>query len=148
MRDLTYPADHRRRPRSAFRLLGQRFQMTGTENVPRTGGVLLAFNHIGYVDFIYGGFAANPSERLVRFMAKRELFDHRWTGPLMRSLHHIYVDRGDGRGVVRRPPWSYLRAGEAVGIFPEATISRAWSSRSSRPAPSGSRPRPASRWCR
>ena len=77
MRDLTYPPDHRRPRRPAFRLLGQRIDMAGTEHVPRTGGVLLAVNHVGYVDFIYGGLAANPSGRKVRFMAKRELFDHR-----------------------------------------------------------------------
>ena len=122
MRDLTYP------PiiwtaKTAFRLLGQRFDMTGTEHVPRTGGVLLAYNHIGYVDFVYGGLAANPSGRLVRFMAKRELFTHRYTGPLMRSLHHIEVDRGAGEASYRTAV-EYLRAGEAVGIFPEATISR------------------------
>ncbi|GAB3792022.1 lysophospholipid acyltransferase family protein [Nocardioides ungokensis] len=122
MRDLTYP------PiivtaKTAFRLLGQRFQMTGTEHVPRSGGVLLAYNHIGYVDFVYGGLAANPSGRLVRFMAKRELFDHRWTGPLMRSLHHIEVDRGEGLASYHTAV-DYLKAGEAVGIFPEATISR------------------------
>ncbi|HEU5036102.1 MAG TPA: lysophospholipid acyltransferase family protein [Nocardioides sp.] len=122
MRDLTYP------PiiwtaKTAFRALGQRFQMYGTENVPRSGGVLLAYNHIGYVDFIYGGLAANPSGRLVRFMAKRELFDHRYVGPLMRSLHHIEVDRGAGEASYRTAV-DYLRAGEAVGIFPEATISR------------------------
>ena len=52
--------------------------MTGTEHVPRSGGALLAFNHVSYVDFVYGGLAAHPSKRLVRFMAKRELFDHRW----------------------------------------------------------------------
>lgn len=124
MRDLTYP------PiivtaKLGFRALGQRFLMTGTDNVPRSGGVLLAFNHIGYVDFIYGGFAAHPSRRLVRFMSKRELFDHRWTGPLMRSLHHIEVDRGDGIASYRTAV-DYLRAGEAVGIFPEATISRSF----------------------
>ncbi|MFM6850966.1 MAG: lysophospholipid acyltransferase family protein [Terrabacter sp.] len=123
MRDVTYP------PiivtaKTAFRALGQRFQMTGTDNVPREGGVLLAYNHIGYVDFIYGGFAANPSGRLVRFMAKRELFDHRWVGPLMRSLHHIEVDRGEGVASFHTAV-DYLRQGEAVGIFPEATISRA-----------------------
>ncbi len=86
---------------------------------------MLAVNHIGYVDFIYGGLAANPSGRKVRFMAKRELFDHRLTGPLMRSLHHIEVDRGDGIGSYKQAV-EYLRAGEAVGIFPEATISRSF----------------------
>ena len=123
MRDLTYP------PiivacKAAFRLLGQKIEMTGTEHVPRTGGVMLAVNHVSYVDFVYGGLAANPSGRKVRFMSKRELFDHRWTGPLMRSLHHIEVDRGAGLASYDTAV-EYLRAGEAVGIFPEATISRA-----------------------
>ena len=85
--------------------------------------MLLAYNHIGYVDFVYGGLAANPSGRLVRFMAKREIFDHRLTGPLMRSLHHIEVDRGEGLASYHTAV-DFLRAGEAVGIFPEATISR------------------------
>ncbi|MGI8644890.1 MAG: lysophospholipid acyltransferase family protein [Nocardioides sp.] len=123
MRDIVYP------PvvvaaKTGFRLLGNRFTMTGIEHIPRTGGALLAFNHISYVDFVYGGFAAQPAKRLVRFMSKRELFDYRWTGPLMRSLHHIEVDRGAGVASFRTAV-DYLRAGEAVGIFPEATISRA-----------------------
>ncbi len=122
MRDVTYP------PiivtaKAAFRVLGQRFRMTGTEHVPREGGVLLAFNHVSYLDFIYGGFAAHPSRRLVRFMAKREIFDHAVGGPVMRSMHHIEVDRGEGVASFHTAV-DYLRAGEAVGIFPEATISR------------------------
>ncbi|HEU4811808.1 MAG TPA: lysophospholipid acyltransferase family protein [Nocardioides sp.] len=123
MRDVTYPPIILT-AKTAFKVLGQRFLMTGTENVPRSGGVMLAYNHIGYVDFIYGGFAANPSGRKVRFMAKRELFDHKYTGPLMRSLHHIEVDRGEGVASYHAAV-EYLRSGEAVGIFPEATISRA-----------------------
>src|SRR5689334_13377699 len=99
--------------------------MTGTEHVPTSGGVLLAYNHIGYVDFIYGGLAANPSGRKVRFMAKREIFDNAVGGPVMRSMHHIQVDRGDGVASYDQAV-RYLRAGEAVGIFPEATISRAF----------------------
>src|SRR4051812_10722571 len=99
--------------------------MRGTEHVPREGGALLAFNHVSYVDFILGGYAAQPSHRLVRFMAKRELFDHRWTGPLMRSLHHISVDRADGLASYAEGA-RYLREGEIVGIFPEATISRSF----------------------
>ncbi|MEP7089467.1 MAG: lysophospholipid acyltransferase family protein [Nocardioidaceae bacterium] len=124
MRDITYP------PiivtaKLGFRVLGLRFVMKGTEHVPRTGGALLALNHISYVDFVLGGFATQDSDRLVRFMAKRELFDHRLAGPLMRSLHHISVDRADGLA-------SYdvgvrcLQDGEVVGIFPEATISRSF----------------------
>ena len=124
MRDITYP------PivvaaKLGFRVLGLKFTMSGTEHIPREGGALLAVNHISYVDFVLGGFAAQPSKRLVRFMAKRELFDHKYAGPLMRSLHHINVDRADGLASYAEG-LRYLRAGEVVGIFPEATISRSF----------------------
>jgi len=124
LRDITYP------PiivtaKLGFKALGLHFDMRGTEHVPREGGALLALNHVSYVDFILGGYAAHPSRRLVRFMAKRELFDHRWTGPLMRSLHHIEVDRADGLASYDRGV-DFLRQGEVVGIFPEATISRSF----------------------
>jgi len=58
-------------------------------------------------------------------MAKRELFDHRVSGPLMRSLHHINVDRSAGAASYRTA-LEYLKAGEVVGVFPEATISRSF----------------------
>ena len=124
MRDITYP------PiivtaKTLFRVLGLSFQMSGTDNVPRTGGALLAFNHVSYIDFVLGGLAAQPSKRLVRFMAKREVFDHAVGGPVMRSMHHISVDRGDG-GASMDEALRYLQAGEVVGIFPEATISRSF----------------------
>ena len=41
-----------------FRVLGQRFHITGLEHLPRSGAALVAFNHIGYVDFVYGGLPA------------------------------------------------------------------------------------------
>jgi 1-acyl-sn-glycerol-3-phosphate acyltransferase len=124
MLDITYP------PvivsaKIAFRLLRQRFQLSGTDNVPRKGGALLAINHTGYVDFIYAGLGAHPSRRLVRFMIKREMMDHAVTGPILRSFHHIRVDRADG-GAALEKALAYLRAGEVVGIYPEATISRSF----------------------
>lgn len=124
MRDISYPPVIAT-AKVLFKALDLHFDMTGTENIPRTGGALLAFNHISYVDFVLGGFAAQPSKRLVRFMAKREVFDHPISGPLMRSMHHISVDRGDGAGSMRTA-LRYLRQGEIVGIFPEATISRSF----------------------
>lgn len=122
MRDLTYPSIIVT-AKTAFRLLGLKFQMSGTENVPRHGGAILALNHVSYVDFIFGGLAAHPSRRLVRFMAKREVFDHRIAGPVMRSMHHISVDRADGIASYHDGV-EYARSGEIVGVFPEATISR------------------------
>lgn len=124
MRDLTYP------PvivtaKTLFKVLGMRFQTSGTEHVPREGGAILAANHIGYVDFVFDGLAAHPSKRLVRFMAKKEAFDHRVSGPIMRSLHHISVDRENGEASYREAV-ERARSGEIVGIFPEATISRSF----------------------
>jgi 1-acyl-sn-glycerol-3-phosphate acyltransferase len=108
-----------------FRLADFRFLISGQHHVPRTGGAVLAINHISYVDFIMAGYGARSSKRLVRFMAKREVFDHPVAGPVMRSMHHIRVDRRDGQAsyddAVGR-----LRGGEVVGVFPEATISRSF----------------------
>ena len=109
-----------------FRGLGLRFTVTGAEHVPRTGGAVMAVNHVGYLDFTFAGLAAQPAGRLVRFMAKKEVFDHKVSGPLMRGMGHIPVDR---HGV---PAESYaaavaaLRSGEIVGVFPEATISQSY----------------------
>src|SRR4051812_13877886 len=107
-----------------FRALGQHVEVTGVDHLPRTGGALLACNHVGYVDFIYGGVAPERIGRRVRFMAKRELFDHRVSGPIMRACRHIEVDRADGEASATEA-LRLLREGELVGIFPEATISRA-----------------------
>jgi 1-acyl-sn-glycerol-3-phosphate acyltransferase len=124
MRDISYPPIILT-AKGLFRVLGLSFQMDGTEHVPKTGGALLAFNHVSYIDFVLGGFAAHPSRRLVRFMAKKEVFDHSVGGPVMRSMHHIAVDRADG-GASLDEALRYLQDGEVVGIFPEATISRSF----------------------
>ncbi|KRC64729.1 glycerol acyltransferase [Aeromicrobium sp. Root236] len=124
MRDITYPPVILT-ARTLFKVLGMKFQMSGTEHIPRTGGAILAANHIGYVDFIFDGFAAQPSGRLVRFMAKKDAFDHKISGPIMRSLHHISVDRDNGQASYDQAV-EYARNGEIVGIFPEATISRSF----------------------
>jgi 1-acyl-sn-glycerol-3-phosphate acyltransferase len=124
MRDFTYPPVILS-AKTLFKVLGLKFQMSGTEHIPRTGGAILAANHIGYVDFIFDGFAAQPSGRLVRFMAKKDAFDHKISGPIMRSLHHISVDRDNGQASYDQAV-EYARNGEIVGIFPEATISRSF----------------------
>jgi 1-acyl-sn-glycerol-3-phosphate acyltransferase len=58
-------------------------------------------------------------------MAKQEVFDHKITGPIMRSLRHIPVDRQDGAASYEAAV-RMLKDGELVGVYPEATISRSF----------------------
>lgn len=109
--------------RAVFRGLGLKFTITGSEHVPKTGGAVMAINHVGYLDFTFAGLAARPAGRLVRFMAKKEVFDHKVSGPLMRGMKHIPVDRHGAAGDSYQLAVKSLSAGEIVGVFPEATIS-------------------------
>lgn len=96
------------------------------ERVPARGGALLAVNHTGYWDFVYGGIPAHfRGERLVRFMAKKEIWDNKLAGPPMTACRHIPVDRADGQASIDEAI-ERLKQGELVGIFPEATISRSF----------------------
>jgi 1-acyl-sn-glycerol-3-phosphate acyltransferase len=111
--------------RGVFAYLGLKFDVTGAELVPRTGGGVVAMNHIGYLDFALAGYAFRPHKRMVRFMAKKEVFDHRISGPLMRGMKHIPVDREAGADSYKAAV-AALRSGELVGVFPEATISQSF----------------------
>ena len=108
-----------------FRAADLKFTVEGGENVPLTGGCVLVSTHVSYLDFIFVGLGAQPSKRLVRFMAKKAVFDHKISGPLMRGMHHIPVDRKAGAGAYDEA-LAALRAGEVVGVFPEATISQSF----------------------
>ena len=110
---------------TAFKLLGLRIRVEGSHHVPRTGPAVLASNHISHLDFIFVGLGARESRRYVRFMAKQSIFAHRVAGPLMRGMHHIAVDREAGLQSFR-DAMTALKAGEVVGLFPEATISRSF----------------------
>ncbi|WP_329113588.1 lysophospholipid acyltransferase family protein [Streptomyces sp. NBC_01465] len=112
-----------------FKALDLKIDTQGSENIPRTGGAVLVSNHIGYLDFIFDGLAALPQKRLVRFMAKESVFRHRISGPLMRGMKHIPVDRKQGEDAYKHALES-LRSGEIIGVFPEATISESFTLKS------------------
>lgn len=121
MADLVYP------PvvvaiKAFWKYLGLQFNFAGEENIPREGGAILAINHVGYLDFALVGTAALPVDRYVRFMAKKEIFDNKLAGPLMKGMHHICVDRSNGSASFVAALRA-LRGGEIIGIFPEGTIS-------------------------
>jgi 1-acyl-sn-glycerol-3-phosphate acyltransferase len=113
--------------RLMWRLQGLRFTVVGVENLPATGGAVVAINHTGYFDFTFAGLPAflQGRGRKVRFMAKQEVFDHKITGPIMRGCRHIPVDRASGAASFDAAVQA-LKAGELVGVYPEATISRSF----------------------
>ncbi|HVE98732.1 MAG TPA: lysophospholipid acyltransferase family protein [Mycobacteriales bacterium] len=112
--------------KTVFRALDLRFTVEGEEHIPLTGGAVIASNHVGYLDFAFIGYGARMrGKRLVRFLAKKEVFDHKVSGPLMRGMRHIAVDRSAGAGGYAAAV-DALRRGELVGMFPEATISQSF----------------------
>ncbi len=118
--------------RTLFKLLGTKITITGHENVPTTGGAVLASNHVSYLDFIFVGMGARPAGRLTRFMAKQVVFEHPVSGPLMRGMKHIPVDRHAGTAAFRQAMKS-LKSGEVIGIFPEGTTSRSFTVKELKP---------------
>lgn len=124
MRELVYPPVIKT-ALGVFKALNIRIRLEGTDQIPATGGAVLVSNHVSYLDFIFAGLAAHPAGRLVRFMAKKEIFDNRIGGPLMRGMHHIPVDRDAGASSYAAA-LKALRGGEIVGVFAEATISRSF----------------------
>jgi 1-acyl-sn-glycerol-3-phosphate acyltransferase len=111
--------------KTMFRVLSLKFRIEGTEHLPKTGGAVLVSNHVSYLDFIFVGLGASPAGRLVRFMAKKEVFDNKISGPLMRGMHHIPVDREAGAASYKAA-LNALKGGEVIGVFAEATISRSF----------------------
>ncbi len=115
--------------RVLFALLAIRFDIRGAKNLPVTGPAVIAANHISYLDFTFIGLVADDKHRLVRFLAKDAVFSFPVIGRLMSAMGHIPVDRSSGAGAYRHAARA-LERGELVGVFPEATISRAWTLKS------------------
>ena len=102
MADLVYPPVITA-VKGFWKYLGLKLDFNGVENLPDRshGGAIIAINHISYLDFALAGTAALPMKRYVRFMAKKEIFNNKLAGPLMRGMHHISVDRANGSASFR-----------------------------------------------
>ncbi|MCB0941112.1 MAG: 1-acyl-sn-glycerol-3-phosphate acyltransferase [Mycobacterium sp.] len=109
----------------ATRAAGTVITYQGLQNIPERGGAVIAINHTSYIDFLPAALATHQRNRRMRFMIKAEMADVRIVAFLIKHTGTIPVDRSAGADsyaeAVRR-----LRAGELVGVYPEATISRSF----------------------
>jgi putative phosphoserine phosphatase/1-acylglycerol-3-phosphate O-acyltransferase len=101
-----------------------RFDIAGTDSVPRAGGVILAANHRSYFDAVALALVARDLDRPVRFLAKQELFSVGVAGWVLRAIGGIPVDRASRSRAPLDAAEASLRAGEVVVILPEGTIPR------------------------
>lgn len=106
-----------------IKTMGYNLRVIGKENIPQSGSALLASNHIGYLDFVFSGYAALRQGRRVRFLAKKEIWKNPVTAFLMNGMHHIPVDRTHNPQAAYQAAHEALVRGEIVGMFPEGTIS-------------------------
>lgn len=95
-----------------------RYHVSGTEHIPRHGGVLFAANHASYVDIPLLGCAI---PRRVYFLGRANLFPHPWLKKALRALGWIPLrtDRLDRYALDEAV--SKIKAGYPVVIFPEGT---------------------------
>ncbi len=109
----------------ATRAIGTRITYLGLENIPERGGAVISINHTSYVDWFPAALAAYQRHRRLRFMIKTEMQDVKVVNFLIKHSGTIPVDRGAG-GSAYAVAVERLRAGEIVGVYPEATISRSF----------------------
>lgn len=110
---------------TAARLVGSRISYHGLQHIPAHGGAVIAMNHTSYIDFLPAGLAARRRRRRIRYMIKAEMRDVRIVDAVIRHTGAIPVDRSAGTGAYAAAV-AALRAGELVGVYPEATISRSF----------------------
>ncbi|MBA2525123.1 MAG: 1-acyl-sn-glycerol-3-phosphate acyltransferase [Pyrinomonadaceae bacterium] len=105
--------------RPTFRLIGHTFwdlKLSGIENIPTNGGLIIASNHQSYLD----PFAISvPIRRPIRFLAWNEVLNWPFVGKVMRVLGAwpLQVEGSDPTAIRRSHQW--LREGGALMIFPE-----------------------------
>ncbi len=118
-------------PMDALRLLSRltsfpfvRFDIAGTEYIPRHGPAIVAANHRSYFDVTAYGMAVFEAGRNPRGLAKKELFDAPIVGTLVRASGAICVDRKRSGRAAYEEAEQALRSGELLIIAPQGTIPR------------------------
>jgi 1-acyl-sn-glycerol-3-phosphate acyltransferase len=108
--------------RLLFVALRLRRFLSGVENIPDTGGAVLAMTHFGYLEFALVGWIVRArTGRPIRFLATKSAFRNPVIGFVLRNAQQIPVDLHAGADAYQEAI-ADLRAGALVGVFPEAGV--------------------------
>ncbi|MGB8858751.1 MAG: HAD-IB family hydrolase [Ilumatobacteraceae bacterium] len=101
-----------------------KFRISGTENIPTTGPAIIVGNHRSYFDSAAMAVTIAQTERTVRFLGKKEVFDAPVVGQLAAAMGGIRVDRGTGSDEPLQAAAEALANGDLVAMMPQGTIPR------------------------
>ncbi|MDO8391905.1 MAG: HAD-IB family hydrolase [Actinomycetota bacterium] len=101
-----------------------KFRISGVENIPTDGGAIIVGNHRSYFDPAAIAMAIARTNRTVRFLGKKEVFDAPVVGQIAAAMGGIRVDRGTGDDTPLLAATDALHAGDLVALMPQGTIPR------------------------
>ena len=107
---------------AGFRVMGIDRTVSGAEGIPTEGPVIIASNHVGYVDYAFVMLGPPRPRREVAFLARADFFENRVLGAALRGLGQIPVDAHGDPAATMRAAVAHLEAGGVVGLHPEGTI--------------------------
>jgi 1-acyl-sn-glycerol-3-phosphate acyltransferase len=97
----------------------------GQEHIPKSGGVIVAANHLSYADVLAVSLFCDQAGRYPTFLAKSSLFDIKVLGPILVKLGQLPVYRGQSdAALVLRDAERGVENGACVLFYPEATVTR------------------------
>ncbi len=94
------------------------WKVTGRNNVPQEGPLIVVSNHVSYLDPPIAGCAV---KRQLHFMAKEELFEKKWFGYILKTMGTFPVKRGVPDKSAIRKSLKILKNGKVLCMFPEGT---------------------------
>jgi putative phosphoserine phosphatase / 1-acylglycerol-3-phosphate O-acyltransferase len=101
-----------------------RFDIDGSGNIPASGPAIIVGNHRSYFDAAALAVTIAKTNRTVRFLGKKEVFDAPVVGQIASAMGGIRVARGTGSDEPLKAAVEALQAGDMVAIMPQGTIPR------------------------
>jgi putative phosphoserine phosphatase/1-acylglycerol-3-phosphate O-acyltransferase len=101
-----------------------RFDIEGVDNIPASGPAIIVGNHRSYFDPMAMAVTIARTDRTVRFLGKKEVFDAPIVGQIAAAMGGIRVDRGTGSDEPLKAAAEALEHGDMVAVMPQGTIPR------------------------